>query len=79
MQCERCYRHDTEESIEDIIDSESAEVIGPETSLSVLFEVFRHGKVAVVCEEDKVTGIVSKIDLIEYLAGKSVIKMKKLC
>ena len=45
-------------------------MIGPETSLSVLSEVFRHGKVAVVCEEDKVTGIVSKIDLIEYLAGR---------
>jgi cystathionine beta-synthase len=64
------HRHDAEESIEDIVDSESAEVIGPETSLSVLSEVFRHGKVAVVCEEDKVTGIVSKIDLIEYLAGR---------
>ncbi len=64
------HKHDADESIEDIIDSESAEVIGPETSLSVLSEVFRHGKVAVVCEDDKVTGIVSKIDLIEYLAGR---------
>lgn len=64
------HKHDVDESIQDIVDHESAEVIGPETSLSVLSEVFRHGKVAVVCEEDKVTGIVSKIDLIEYLAGK---------
>jgi cystathionine beta-synthase len=64
------HKHDADESIEDIIDRESAEVIGPETSLSVLSEVFRHGKVAVVCEADKVTGIVSKIDLIEYLAGR---------
>lgn len=64
------HKHDADETIEDIIDRESAEVIGPETSLSVLSEVFRHGKVAVVCEEDKVTGIVSKIDLIEYLAGR---------
>ena len=64
------HKHDADETIQDIIDRESAEVIGPETSLSVLSEVFRHGKVAVVCEEDKVTGIVSKIDLIEYLAGR---------
>ncbi len=64
------HKHVAEETVEDIIDRESAEVVGLETSLSVLAEVFRHGKVAVVCEEDKVTGIVSKIDLIEYLAGK---------
>lgn len=64
------HAHDADETIEDIIDRESAEVIGPETSLAVLSEVFRHGKVAVVCEADKVTGIVSKIDLIEYLAER---------
>lgn len=64
------HKHDADESIQDIIDRESAEVIGPETSLAVLSEVFRHGKVAVVCQDDKVTGIVSKIDLIEYLAGR---------
>lgn len=65
------HQHDADETIEDIIDRESAEVIGPETSLAVLSEVFQHGKVAVVCEEEKVTGIVSKIDLIEYLAGRA--------
>jgi len=64
------HAHDADETIEDIIDRESAEVIGPETSLAVLSDVFRHGKVAVVCEADKVTGIVSKIDLIEYLAER---------
>lgn len=64
------HKHEADETIEDIIDRESAEVIGPETSLAVLSEVFRHGKVAVVCETDKVTGIVSKIDLIEYLAER---------
>lgn len=64
------HKHDAEETIQDIVDRDAAEVVGPETSLSVLSEVFRHGKTAVVCEEDKVTGIVSKIDLIEYLAGR---------
>lgn len=65
------HKHVADETVEDIIDQESAEVIGPETSLAVLSEVFRQGKVAVVCEEDKVMGIVSKIDLIEYLAGRA--------
>lgn len=64
------HRHEAAETVEDIVDRESAEVIGPETSLAVLSEVFRHGKVAVVCEDDRVTGIVSKIDLIEYLAER---------
>ncbi|HZQ07089.1 MAG TPA: cystathionine beta-synthase [Anaerolineae bacterium] len=64
------HKHRVDETIEDIIDRDSAEVIAPETSLSVLSEVFRHGKVAVVCKDDEVTGIVSKIDLIEYLAGR---------
>jgi cystathionine beta-synthase len=64
------HKHDADETIEDIVDRESAEIVGPETSLTVLSEVFRHGKVAVVCEDDKVTGIVSKIDLIEYLAER---------
>lgn len=66
------HKHAADETIEDIVDQESAEVIGPETSLSVLSEVFRHGKVAVVCQDDKVTGIVSKIDLIEYLAERAM-------
>ncbi len=64
------HKHEANETIQDIVDRDAAEVVGPETSLSVLSEVFRHGKTAVVCEEDRVTGIVSKIDLIEYLAGR---------
>jgi cystathionine beta-synthase len=64
------HQHAPDETIEDLINPEAAEVVGPETSLSYLSEVFRTGKVAVVCEEDNVVGIVSKIDLIEYLAGR---------
>jgi cystathionine beta-synthase len=64
------HKQDASDTIEKIVDRDSAEVVGPETPLTVLSEIFRHGRVAVVCEDDKVTGIVSKIDLIEYLAGK---------
>ncbi len=64
------HQHAPNETIGDIVNTEAAEVVGPETSLAYLSEVFRNGKVAVVCEDDRVTGIVSKIDLIEYLAGR---------
>ncbi len=64
------HQHAESETIEDIINPEAAEVVGPETALGYLSEVFRTGKVAVVCEGTHVVGIVSKIDLIEYLAGK---------
>lgn len=64
------HRHAADETIEDIINSDAAEVVGPETSLAYLSEIFRGGKVAVVCEDNHITGIVSKIDLIEYLAAK---------
>lgn len=64
------HEHSHEETVADIINPEAAEVVGPETSLAYLSEVFRSGKVAVVCEGVHIVGIVSKIDLIEYLAGR---------
>ncbi len=64
------HEHSQTETVADIINPEAAEVVGPETSLAYLSEVFRGGKVAVVCEGAHVVGIVSKIDLIEYLAGR---------
>ncbi len=64
------HEHSQTETVADIINPEAAEVVGPETSLAYLSEVFRSGKVAVVCEGAHVVGIVSKIDLIEYLAGR---------
>lgn len=35
-----------------------------------LSEIFSQGKVAVALEENRVAGIVTKIDLIDYLAGR---------
>jgi cystathionine beta-synthase len=64
------HKHEVDETIADIVANDSAEVVGPETSLAYLSEVFRNGKVAVVCDRDRVMGIVSKIDLIDYLAGR---------
>jgi cystathionine beta-synthase len=45
-------------------------VVSPEASLTRLREVFAQDNVAVVKEHEKVIGIVTKIDLIEYLAGR---------
>ena len=45
-------------------------VISPESSISKLREVFGQDNVAVVKDGERVVGIVTKIDLIEYLAAK---------
>jgi cystathionine beta-synthase len=44
-------------------------VVTPETTLAKLREVFAQDNVAVVREGQKVTAVVTKIDLIEYLAS----------
>ncbi|MGZ5959216.1 MAG: pyridoxal-phosphate dependent enzyme, partial [Myxococcaceae bacterium] len=45
-------------------------VVSPEATLSRLREVFAQDNVAVVKEHEQVVAIVTKIDLIEYLAGR---------
>jgi cystathionine beta-synthase len=46
-------------------------VVSPDTSLDRLREIFAQDRVAVVKEGEKVVGIVTKIDLIDYLHGKA--------
>jgi cystathionine beta-synthase len=45
-------------------------VISPSSSLSKLREVFAQDNVAVVKDGEKVIAIITKIDLIEYLASR---------
>jgi cystathionine beta-synthase len=45
-------------------------VVGPDTPLAKLREIFNDDNVAVVKEGDRVTGIVTKIDLIEFLGER---------
>jgi cystathionine beta-synthase len=45
-------------------------VVGPETPLSRLREIFNDDNVAVVKEGERVTGILTKIDLIEFLGER---------
>jgi cystathionine beta-synthase len=57
-----------DEPIAPLVTNEQMEVVSPEASLEVLAEVFSRGNIAVVLDDDKVSGIVTKIDLISYLA-----------
>ena len=45
-------------------------VVGPDTPIARLRDIFNDDNVAVVKEGDRVTGIVTKIDLIEFLGEK---------
>jgi cystathionine beta-synthase len=45
-------------------------VVGPDTPVARLREIFNDDNVAVVKEGDKVTGILTKIDLIEFLGER---------
>jgi cystathionine beta-synthase len=45
-------------------------VVGPDTPVGKLRDIFNDDNVAVVKEGDKVTGIVTKIDLIEFLGER---------
>jgi cystathionine beta-synthase len=57
-------------AIGDIISTE-VRTVRPETSLDALAEIAASGMAAVVVdEEDRPTGIVTKIDVIDYLANK---------
>ena len=44
--------------------------VPPDAPVAKLKEIFQKGKVAVVVDDGKVTGIVTKIDMIDFLAGK---------
>lgn len=61
--------HDPEETIEEVYDR-SVETVTPQASLETVSEIFTRGNVAVVAEDDNVVGIITKIDLIDYLAGR---------
>ena len=63
------HDHTADETIESLISTEVA-VVSPDTSLDSLGEIFAQGQVAVVVEDDAVVGILTKIDLIDYLAGQ---------
>lgn len=57
--------------IADIVSTDVA-TVGPDTSIDALSDIFSRGHVAVVVDESEVVrGIVTKIDMIDYLASKA--------
>ncbi|MFQ5945346.1 MAG: cystathionine beta-synthase [Anaerolineae bacterium] len=62
--------HSPDETIAEVVNLRT-EVVDPDTSLAAVADIFSRGEVAVVLENDQVTGILTKIDLIDHLAGRA--------
>ena len=58
---------DPETKLENLISSDYATVT-PHTRLQLLKHIFNDAKVVLVVEDDKAVGILTKIDLIDYLS-----------
>lgn len=57
-----------DDPIDALVSQDQMEVVSPRNSLEALAEVFNRGHIAVVLDEESVSGIVTKIDLISFLA-----------
>ena len=64
--------HEKGETIADIVSQSSAVIVRADAPLDTLTDGFSAGKVAVVVEDGHPMGIVTKIDLIDYLARRIV-------
>jgi cystathionine beta-synthase len=64
------HKHDPEETIDGIIRKEVA-TVSLDTPLEVLMSIFVTGQVAVVTEDRKPVGILTKIDLLDYLSDQT--------
>jgi cystathionine beta-synthase len=62
--------HRKDETIASLVNTEQMEVVGTGTALDALAEVFSRGHVAVVLDQERVAGIITKIDLIDFLAAR---------
>ncbi len=61
------HQHSPDETVEAVTRSEVA-TISPDTPLEALMSIFVTGQVAVIVDDKKPVGIVTKIDLLDYLA-----------
>ncbi|MEK7325152.1 MAG: CBS domain-containing protein, partial [Chloroflexota bacterium] len=64
------HKHEPGETIETVTRPEVA-TISPDTPLEALMSIFVTGQVAVVIAEKKPVGIVTKIDLLDYLSTQN--------
>ena len=63
------HRHQAGESIAPIIRSQVA-TVSPDTPLETLMSVFTTGRAVLVVLDERLVGIVTKIDLLDFLAGQ---------
>jgi cystathionine beta-synthase len=64
------HRHEPDETIEAALQSD-VPTISPEMPLETLMSIFVTGHVVVVTEKDKPVGILTKIDLLDYLSARN--------
>ena len=64
------HKHDPDETVEPVIHSEVA-TISLDTPLEAVMSIFVTGQVAVISEEKKPVGILTKIDLLDYLSSQN--------
>lgn len=62
------HRHSPDEHIVDLMQGDVA-TIGPDAPLESLMSIFVNGQAAVVLDGRRVTGILTKIDILDYLAS----------
>lgn len=63
--------HSQDEAIAGIVSHQAAATVSADTSLDSLADAFAQGQVAVVMDNGAIAGIVTKIDLIDYLGQKT--------
>ena len=61
--------HSAEDSVEHLVEAEFATVT-PATRIALVSELFGQGGILIVLDNDKILGVVTKIDLIDYLAKR---------
>jgi cystathionine beta-synthase len=61
--------HSPDDSVEPLVEAEFATVT-PNTRIALVSELFGQGGIVVVLDEEKIVGVVTKIDLIDFLAKR---------
>jgi CBS-domain-containing membrane protein len=64
------HQHQADETIEPLIDP-NVVVIRPNTPLETLMGVFSHNSVALIASGELIQGILTKIDILDFLSTKA--------
>jgi cystathionine beta-synthase len=63
------HKHTSDETIEAMIDPD-VPIVGPSTSLETLMDLFSKNSVALIVKGNRAEGILTKIDLLDYLSAQ---------